>query len=87
MIRALILPLLGLSLTAVAQAADPCADLVLADGAVRLAAPLGASGTLGEAELACLDRVAQALAEREGLRSVTVAARVRDAWRVDGSGQ
>ncbi len=87
MIRALILPLLGLSLSGLAQAADPCAELVLADGAVRLAAPLGASGALGDADLACLDRVAQALSEREGLRSVTVAARVRDAWRVDGSGQ
>lgn len=77
----------GLTLGAPAAAAGACDALQVSDGRVQLAAPLGAGGQLLPDEMACLDTIGAALAARGGLRSVTVAARVRDAWRADGTGQ
>lgn len=87
MIRSLLTLTFGLTLGATAAAADPCDGMQVSDGVVRLGAPLGSTGQLGPDEVGCLDRIGAALMARGGVRSVTVAARVRDPWRVDGTGQ
>lgn len=85
--RTLVAALLIATAAPAAYAADPCGGLVLEDGAVRLGRSLGAGGVLSPDDVACVKAVGERLVARGGVRSVTVAARVGDAARVDGSGQ
>ncbi|QSQ16004.1 FecR family protein [Myxococcus landrumensis] len=65
------------------QTADPCGGLRFVNGRVELGRPLAPKGPETEA---CLKHVAQALVSRPAIRSVTLAARLPDAERLDGQG-
>lgn len=71
---------------ATALAADPCEGIKMTDGTVATARRLLAQSTLAPADEGCVRAVGAALAGRGGVRSVTVAVRVSDAQRADGTG-
>jgi hypothetical protein len=74
-----------LSLPAVA-AAEPCGGISYANGSIATGAPLPVTDTFDEETQACLAAIAEGLANRPGLRTVTVAARLPDADRLEGGG-
>ena len=77
---------LGALLAAPTAAAAPCGgDLRLAEGVVKPAATLPVEAKLKKSSRACIRAIARALSDLSGVRSITVAARVADAERVDGS--
>ncbi len=71
---------------ATASAADPCEGIKMKDGTVATARRLLAQAALSPADEGCVRAVGAALAGRGGVRSVTVAVRVSDAQRADGTG-
>ncbi len=72
-----------LAVPAAEQAADPCGGVRLAGGRVETGQPLVPGGKDTQA---CLQRVAEELRARKDIRSITVAARLPDAERLDGKG-
>lgn len=69
-----------------AQAGEPCGGVLLQDGLVKTGAPIAATLLAQPADLACAQAVGAALKARSGLRSVTVAVRVPESQRLDGTG-
>ncbi len=67
-------------------ATDACEGIAIKDGTVTTARRLLARPQLSEVEQRCITAVGAALAERRGVRTVTVAVRLPDALRVEGAG-
>ncbi len=70
-----------------ASAGDACEGIVLKEGVVNTARQLVARAPTPAVDLACAKAVGARLAERGGVRSVTVAVRLPDAMRVDDRGE
>lgn len=74
-----------LSAPATALAEAPCGTLSLTDGHVRTGLVMAVGGEPDAARKACIERIARELADQSGMRAITVAARVTDDHRGDGS--
>jgi len=75
----------SLLLPAVAQA-EPCGGLSFASGAVATGSPLPTTDQFDDATKECLAAIAEGLQNRPSLRTVTIAARLPDALRLEGAG-
>lgn len=69
-----------------AMASGPCGGLALDNGAVGAGKPLKVGAVLDADDVACAQAIAAGLIAKPTLRSVTVAARVPDAMRLEGGG-
>ena len=85
-IRPLFLILAVTLLLPAAALAEPCGGISFANGAVATGSPLPTTDTFDEVTTACLAAIAEGLNNRPSLRTVTIAARLPDAERLEGAG-